>query len=757
MSTSLGALRPRMRRALLAALLISGLTSGTALTAASPAAARTPAAAPARHVVIVGLSGLRWSDLSPTATPTLWRLAGQGSVGSLVDYAVLPLTCPADGWLTLNSGARAQADHTDAGCRTFPAVRQAGAGATVPALPGLIGYNQRFHNDPSWGLLGRAAGCATAVGPGAALALASPSGAVASYLPSPADLTAGVLSRCPLTVVDLGNLDLAERSVALAAADTELKHLLAELPAATTLLITAPGATTKPPHLQLILVDGTGYQAGLLESASTRQPGLVVLTDLTPTVVGWLGQRVPSGVVGAPLTRGTRGPLSATVRGLTARDTAEQVWRSTHNEFFWAYALADAVVLAAIGLVFWGAAPERRRRRAQWWRVAGVFAVSVPAGTFLANLVPWPAQAHPAAWLYGAAVALALVIALAALAVTRRRDPLAPLGLVCLFTVAVLGLDVMTGSRLQLETPFGLSMLEAGRFYGIGNEALGIYGITALFAAAWLALVALRRPASSQVHSRPSSRRPGRGRALAAVTAVAVFAVFASGWPGFGGKAGGTIAMVPCFALLLMAVAGVRLTWRRLVPAAVSGLALLVVFALVSYFTAVTGKSDIGTFAGNALHGHAGSLLLRKIGSNLGSLSVNMFSPLIPIVVLVTGLMLWRPSWFGLKTMPLAYAAEPLLRPILAVLWLMPVLGWFADDSGVIVPAAALPLALPLGIAALAGAAYRYRSSQGSEQEGPSAVPAIADSCRPVPAHDLAAEGDRRGEHPGVGWRDPGR
>ena len=750
-----------MRRArlgrLLAALLTALLTFGAALAAATPAAARAPQAAPARHVVIVGLSGLRWSDLSPTATPTLWQLAGQGSVGSLVDYAVLPLTCPADGWLTLNSGARAQSDHTDAGCRTFPAVRQAGAGATVPALPGLIGYNQRFHNDPSWGLLGRAASCATAVGPGAALALAGPSGAVPSYLPSPADLTAGVLSRCPLTVVDLGNLDSAERSVALAAADTELRHLLAELPAATTLLITAPGATTKPPHLQLALVDGTGYQAGLLESASTRQPGLVVLTDLTPTVLGWLGQRVPSGLVGAPLTRGHRGPLPATVRGLTGRDTAEQVWRSTHNEFFWAYALADAGVLAAIGLAFWGAAPERRRRRAQWWRVAGVFAVSVPAGTFLANLVPWWRSAHPAAWLYGVAVALALVIGLAALTATRRRGTLAPFGLVCLFTVAVLGLDVMTGSRLQLETPFGLSVIEAGRFYGIGNEALGIYGITALFAAAWLALGALRRSAHSRAHSRPSSRRPGMGRALAAVAVVATFAVFASGWPGFGGKVGGTIAMVPCFALLLMAVAGVRLSWRWLALAAVSGLALFVVFALVSYFTAVTGKSDIGTFAGDALHGHAGGLLLRKIGSNLGSLSVNMFSPLIPIVVVVTGLMLWRPSWFGLKTMPLAYAAEPLLRPILAVLWLMPVLGWFADDSGVIVPAAALPLALPLGIAALAAAAYRYRSSQGTEQEGPSAVPAIADSCRPVPAHDLAAEGDRRGEYPGVGWRDPGR
>jgi hypothetical protein len=204
---------------------------------------------------------------------------------------------------------------------------------------------------------------------------------------------------------------------------------------------------------------------------------------------------------------------------------------------------------------------------------------------------------------------------------------------------------------------------------------------------------------------------------------VAVFAVFASGWPGFGGKVGGTIAMVPCFALLAMAVAGVRLTWRRLALAAVSGLALFVVFALVSYFTAVTGKSDIGAFAGDVLHGHAGSVLLRKIGTNLGSLSVGMFSPLVPIVVLVTGLMLWRPAWFGLKTMPLAFAAEPVLRPVLAVLWLMPVLGWFADDSGVVVPAAVLPLALPLAIAVLAAASQpdaRSRTAAPQPRQIPS-------------------------------------
>ena len=229
----------------------------------------------------------------------------------------------------------------------------------------------------------------------------------------------------------------------------------------------------------------------------------------------------------------------------------------------------------------------------------------------------------------------------------------------------MLGVDVMTGSRLQLETPFGLSVLEAGRFYGIGNEALGIYGISGLFGAGWLALVLLRRAAHPAASGRPASLAASGGgassrrAALLALGVVAVFAVFASGWPGFGGKVGGTIAMVPCFLLLGLAVAGVRLTWRRMLLVAVSGLALFAVFALISYLVPATGKSDIGAFAGSTLHGNSGSLLLRKINSNIGSLSVNAFSPLIPLVVVVSGLMLWRPAWFRLTTLPLAYDARP--------------------------------------------------------------------------------------------------
>ena len=48
-----------------------------------------------------------------------------------------------------------------------------------------------------------------------------------------------------------------------------------------------------------------------------------------------------------------------------------------------------------------------------------------------------------------------------------------------------------------------------------------------------------------------------------------------------------------------------------------------------------------------------------------------------------------------------AYRQIPLLRPALAAVWLTAALGWLAEDSGITVPAAALPLVLPLVIVVL--------------------------------------------------------
>ena len=727
------------------ALTASAVPASTLTASAVPAStvsanvvrASTRAAAPPPHpVVLVGIPGLRWTDVSPAGTPALWRLARQGSVGSLVVHTIMSRTCPADGWLTLNAGARAAVPHQGTGPCPQPRVtsaRRAIPGpvrlgrpvpADVPSMPSLIRYNRQFHYSPDWGLLSSAAGtgrCATAIGPGAAVALAGPAGQVASYLPSAAAASRSAFTRCPLTVVSLGAIPApsgsgaaAVRAAAVRADDRALGRIIADLPAGAITTVFAPGDDGAP-HLRLIIVEGPGYAAGLLDSASTREPGLSQLTDLTPSVLGWRGQPVPAGTVGSPVYRADRGSLAAEIRALIGQDTAAQVYRGTWGWFFAVFVAIELAVFGVIAVAFRGQGEDRRRRRWAAARVAGVVAGSVPAGTFLASLVPWWLLPHPAVLLYSLAAAWAVVIATVALAGPWRRDPMGPPGLVAAVTLVTIGLDVMTGSRLELSTPFGLAVLLGGRFYGEDNNTIGIYGAAGILCAAWLAAMALRsavRPSPDAGRAaaarRSASQRGGsRGRAVLVVSAVALFAVIASGWPGFGAKVGGTIAMVPGFVLLIMAVANIRLSARRAVLVILSGVGLFAAFALVNYFVPVTGHSDIGAFAGQALHGGAGGTLQRKISTNLASFTTTPYNLLIPVIVAGLGLLLLRPGRFGAGALTRAWQTVPLLKVSLATIWLMAVLGWFAEDSGVGVPGATLPFILPLAIAVVAGAAIR--------------------------------------------------
>jgi hypothetical protein len=207
-----------------------------------------------------------------------------------------------------------------------------------------------------------------------------------------------------------------------------------------------------------------------------------------------------------------------------------------------------------------------------------------------------------------------------------------------------------------------------------------------------------------------------------AASGIGLFAVIASGWPGFGAKVGATIALVPCLLLLLIALgggragAGVQVRWRWAVPIALSGVALFAVFAVVSYFVPAVGVSDIGTFAGNLLHGEGGGVLERKVGSNVGTLTVSVVRWLIPVAAAAAGVALWRPSSLRLRTLPRAFAAAPMLRTVAWLCWLVLILGWLADDSGVIVPAAALPFAVPLVVSM--AASVSTATPAGDERRG---------------------------------------
>lgn len=313
-----------------------------------------------------------------------------------------------------------------------------------------------------------------------------------------------------------------------------------------TLAVRPPGDEWR---LASITASGPGVQPGYLHSPSTRRVGLVTLTDVAPTVLDAVGVAVPAVMIGRPLQYRPGSADAAYLRDLD-RDAAlrERLWLPVNVGFI------------AVQVIVYALAIAGRRHRAMWWVMLGVAAW--PLATFLFRAVPGGGSLGNAA----AAVMVAIDAAVVWVALRARRRTLSPLAWIGGATVALLLVDVWTGARLQTSSLFGYSPHTAGRFSGMGNAAF------AVLATATVLAVCLH------VH-----HAPRRGEAL--VTAGCAFGLVAltDGAPTLGADVGGILTMVPVFGLVLVALAGRRLSTRAVALAAAATVVVLAAAAFLDY------------------------------------------------------------------------------------------------------------------------------------------------------------------------------
>ncbi len=625
-----------MRRRLLTIFLA---VTAPPLLGALPAGAGVETAGP---VIVIGAPGLIAGDLSPAATPTLWRILETGASAALSVRAVHTITCPADGWLTLGAGARSAAD-----CRFPDLVPDEHGHLHVAGFAAIAAANR--HSGGSFGALATAAaraGCATAIGPGAALALVDAHGQVAADVQD--TVTADALGHCPLTIVDAGpsTVDEPANGTAGATVDATVAAVLAVAPAGATVIVAGLADRADRgarPELHVVLATGPHIGPGRLDTPSTRQPGLVQLTDLTPTILGALGVRPSGPLVGSAVhPSATSTPVAARAADLRGRAVAADVQRDLLVPFFAAYAVA-LLALVALALL---ARPVRH--------LASALA-AVPVSTFLVNIVPWWDAGHPRF------VLPALLVGVAAGLTPLGPRLLAPL------TALVLIADAATGSRLQMCSLYGQSPLIAGRFYGFGNSTFAVFAVACLVSAF---LVARRLP-----------RKSG----TLAVALIGAVAVGVEGWPGLGADVGGVLALGPAFALLALWTAGVRVTAARLAFTGGGALALLAAIATLDWRRPPESRSHLGAFVQQIVDGRAPDVLWRKASTNLHSFIDSPAALLVPVALVVV-LVLLRRGRFGERW------------PMVAATLAAATIGLLVNDSGATVPAMAMTLAVPLTV-----------------------------------------------------------
>ncbi|HUR73927.1 MAG TPA: hypothetical protein VMZ00_06605, partial [Sporichthya sp.] len=354
--------------------LLSALLAGLPPATAAAAPPVFPAGSPEPAVVVVGVPGLRWSDIQgEIPTPNLWLLARDSALAALSVRTVEPTTCPLDGWLTLNSGARSVGPRPHGACAPVPPPQENGATTTVPDWAALIAPNGDHSYDPVWGTLAGARpgvpattsdAVRCAVGPGAAVALADAEGRVrATYAADLAHVPAGGCSE--LLLVDAGVLPAGpERLPSLRRLDGFVEGLRDALPGSALMVAGIADSDPDRAHLSALMVESgevglRGLRRGWLRSESTRQTGLVTLTDLTPTL---MPEPVPADLDGNPLQYRARIESTPTaVRDMERRDRAAQVVLDVFVPFFTVLIAGQLLLYLAAALALRTGRLDRRR------------------------------------------------------------------------------------------------------------------------------------------------------------------------------------------------------------------------------------------------------------------------------------------------------------------------------------------------------------------------------------------------------------
>ncbi|WP_156253874.1 hypothetical protein [Pseudactinotalea terrae] len=703
------------------ARLTVAVLAGVLLTALAVVIPAAPAAAEVdRPVVLVGAPGLSWSDAEAMGG-FLGGWSDELAAGSLVVRSTRAEACPVDGWLAISAGNRASGELLEGGCAPI------GPPAEGSAVPDWELYLQRaddaaFGSEP--GLLGDVLADAgigtTAIGGGAAVALATSEGTIGDYRPFvPSSLTEDV--GAALETSDLVAVDLGEVGDDTTSGTSTREEAAAEVAEQLGAVLAGAGASGRDPLVLISGISDDGGPAGLrffaaigveepaqISSPSTRQPGYLLATDQHATLLDLLGvDSDGTSSIGAPMTLSPADP-DALVAAATDRQQHAAAQRPLIPGFFLSLVLINLALYAVVTLGLRRprlarSVADRRVPVLRTMRVISLAVAGIPVSSFLTNLLPWWRVEPPLlALLAGIAVIDAAIVALALLG-PWRRALLGPAAVVAGVTAIVLAVDVITGAQLQVSAIMGIPTLVAGRFYGMNNTSF------ALFSSSLLLLVTA--VANSLV-------RRGRRRAAALVIAlIGLAAIVIDGAPFWGADFGGPPAMLVAFGLLTLLALGVRLTIKKVVLVVLGAGVVTMAIAFLDWLRPPAARTHLGRFFADVLDGDFWEVIGRKLDQNLTILLGNRPLTILAICgVLLVVLVLIRPvketisspgggeyAWLS-NGAPISAMAKqaPMLGPGLVALAVCAGIGFAVNDSGIAIPAIGVAVAVPLLLASCA-------------------------------------------------------
>lgn len=707
-----------LRRGMLLGLVVVAVAASL-LTGGIGQTDGVPPTRGATKVVVFGIPRLSVHDLTSGAMPNLERIARQGATGAMRAKTLSSVPNIAQAYASLGAGQLVRAGVSDAhdagapyaGTTALEAQRlltgkHLEGSVVVPSVPRLSDSNTDGAGVGSLGTALAAAGHPTAVVSNAdmvqadgtvikqapaALAVTDSNGVVqfgtvgaqlvrhddaapfgrAVNRTAFADAVTRALSVADVVVADPGETLRAmhylprqtpaqaarSRNGVLKRTDAVVGDIARRLPADAVMLVVGMTPGSAQWALTPVVAYGAGVRVGHLVSPSTHHSGLLLLTDIAPTVLSSLGVPLAPGMSGSAIRFV---PGSTSWNSTTRLDALLAARASTNATMSVLFIVAEAVlyVLAMVILLRIGSSSAADR----WIETAVLACAAWPFSTFVVRISSTLSSHAIAALITSWLVA----IGVAAFSQRLRRHPLDPLLVICGLTVAIITLDLATGAHLMTGSFFGYTPTTSSRFEGIDNATFAILaGCTIVCCAAIV------------------DRARDKAGAWWVAAALAVVVVIVDGAPWMGADVGGLLTLVPVLGLMLWTLAGHRIRRRTVVGFLIAAALALAAAVAVDALRAPDQRTHIGRFFLGAGSGNGQlitSTISRKWSTNMHVFSTTAWAWLIPII-----------AGFGVYVLVVAKGWRRLLptgsprRIAVTTALAMGIVGWLINDSGVVV------------------------------------------------------------------------
>lgn len=411
-----------------------------------------------------------------------------------------------------------------------------------------------------------------------------------------------------------------------------------------------------------------GQQQGLLISGTTKHPGIVMSTDIAATILSHHDISVDSTITGRAMYAT---PLDEDkVAFLQQKQDKLAITYLARTPLQQIYVLVQIIILGiSLWMIF-----ASRRKGTKFIKPAILFVVSVPLAYLLLPLLP-----NTSVILVSMGLLLLSLILAGIANVIGRDNFMIGFGFLAAVTAAVILVDTIIGQPLQKQAILSYDPMVGARFYGIGNEYMGI-------------LIGSTIMAVSLMVSRLNEKR----RTLAIILTALIFTVttFCLAAPNLGTNVGGTIAASVAFLTTFLLFLDIKFRPKTIIMVVGAVILLLLSFIAFDLSRPLSQQSHIGQTARLIIDGgwiEIFNIINRKLAMNLKLLRYTVWSRVLLASIVVLAILFYKPR--GL--MKSIYTEYPIIFKGFIGLVTGALVAFAFNDSGVVAAATTMIFGAP--------------------------------------------------------------